>query len=96
MKQSSTGLKSRKMETRATNSTSLVNRVEVLERAAEDRELENLELIYELEYKVERLAGIVSRSLHKLRSVQLTSVDCDSINRARELIETSLKKQLRQ
>ena len=52
-----------------------VVRVEQLDQMAEDRELENLGMIYELEYKLERMAGYVSSSLDNLREVPLAAVD---------------------
>ena len=90
------GNKQLRADTQATRATDSTIRIEKLNQIAEDQELENLEMIYELEYKLERMAGYVSRSLDDLRGVTLTGADLENINKTRDLIEIGLKKQLKQ
>ena len=90
------GNKQLRADTQATRATDSTIRIEKLNQIAEDQELENLEMIYELEYKLERMAGYVSRSLDDLRGVTLTGADLENINKTRDLIQIGLKKQLKQ
>lgn len=90
------GNKQLRADTQATRATDSTIRIEKLNQIAEDQELENLEMIYELEYKLERMAGYVSRSLDDMRGVTLTGADLENINKTRDLIEIGLKKQLKQ
>jgi hypothetical protein len=80
------GNKQLRADTQATRATDSTIRIEKLNQIAEDQELENLEMIYELEYKLERMAGYVSRSLDDLRGVTLTGADLENINKTRDLI----------